>query len=98
MNSTQLDDFYRLFLIPGMGHCVNGAGSPDFGQDGSAVSTAEGASNVLDDIVNWVENGVAPDVVVGASTDGTALRTHCRYPQRSVYNGTEYVCDANINT
>ena len=93
-----MDTFYRLFMIPGMSHCLSGTGEVDFGQDGSAVPSNDQASNVLDDIVAWVEDGVAPDVIVGASTDGSSLRTHCRYPQRSVLNGTEYVCTTDEDT
>jgi hypothetical protein len=30
-------------------------------------------------LVDWVENSVAPDTIIGISQDGAA-RTHCRYP------------------
>ena len=95
-----MDDFYRLFLIPGMSHCLGGTGEVNFGQTLSTIPLNSSASNVLDDIVNWVENGVAPEVVVGASDDGTMLRTHCRYPQRSVLNsdGTGYICTTKEDT
>ena len=48
-------DFFRLFMIPGMGHCGGGEGANriDF------VSYLE----------NWVEKGQAPDVIVGAHID-----------------------------
>ena len=97
-NSTQMDAFYRLFLIPGMGHCEGGVGEVNFGQAGDSVASNTAASNVLDDIVEWVENGVAPETVVGASVDGSALRSHCRYPQRSVFNGNEFVCTTAEDT
>ena len=98
LKSFQLDEFYRLFLIAGMTHCTGGLGSPNFGQDGTAVPSNPAASNVLDDIVNWVENGIAPDTIIGASDDGKSLRAHCRYPQRSVLDGTNFVCTTAENT
>lgn len=88
-----MDDFYRLFLVPGMSHCVGGSGNPDFGQHARAIAPASsGASNILLDLVNWVEHGKAPDVVTGASKDGTVLRDHCRYPQKSKWDGKVWVC------
>ena len=71
-----------------------------FGQFGYAVpgntttTTTNGtkASNVLLDLVDWVENGNAPDTIVGESADGSTTRTHCRYPMKSVWNGSKWTC------
>ncbi|KAG6853870.1 hypothetical protein C0991_000477 [Blastosporella zonata] len=94
MNMPTLDSFYRLFLVPGMDHCIGGPGAYMFGQNGTA-STAVNSSthNVLLAIVDWVENDKSPEVVVGSAVDGTQ-RVHCRYPQKSVWNGTTYVCQS----
>ncbi|KAJ7049406.1 hypothetical protein C8F01DRAFT_1265482 [Mycena amicta] len=40
-----LDDFYRLFLIPGMGHCSGGLGAAAFGQGTTANSTLVNTSS-----------------------------------------------------
>ncbi|KAJ6479361.1 tannase and feruloyl esterase [Mycena vulgaris] len=88
-----LDDFYRLFLIPGMGHCFGGLGAPSFGQGifpGSNVVNAS-SHNVLLALVDWVEGGVAPDTIIGSGANGT-IRTHCRYPMRSVFDGKTFIC------
>ncbi|KAJ7800999.1 tannase and feruloyl esterase [Mycena olivaceomarginata] len=95
-----LDDFYRLFLIPGMGHCNGGLGPTSFGQGiASGTITPSGtntvndsAHNILLALVDWVEDGVAPATIIGSDGNGTE-RTHCRYPMRSVFNGTVFVCE-----
>lgn len=62
----------------------------------------DSAHNVLLALVDWVEGGNAPDVIVGTKPVGEEetlknekqmQRTHCRYPHRSVFNGTVYVCE-----
>lgn len=88
-----LDSFYRLFLIPGMNHCIGGPGSTFFGQSGMASNAVNDTEhNVLLAMVDWVENGNAPATITGISNNG-ARRIHCRYPMRSVFNGDEFVCE-----
>ena len=70
-------DFYRLFMVPGMFHCAGGRGVNQI--------------DVLPDLVRWVENGVAPDVIVGRRVDGDGqvlmTRPLCPYPQVARYRG-----------
>jgi feruloyl esterase len=90
-----LDDFYRLFLIPGMGHCFGGLGPTSFGQGPAAALNVVNASshNILLALVDWVEGGVAPATIIGSEASGNGTeRTHCRYPMRSVFDGTVFVC------
>ncbi|KAG6845487.1 hypothetical protein H0H87_008384 [Tephrocybe sp. NHM501043] len=88
-----LDAFYRLFLIPGMNHCSGGPGATAFGQGGIASNVMNTSShNVLLAMVDWVEGGAAPDVIVGTGRVGQT-RVHCRYPQRSVWDGNSFVCN-----
>ncbi|KAF8207912.1 tannase and feruloyl esterase-domain-containing protein [Mycena galopus ATCC 62051] len=90
-----LDDFYRLFLVPGMGHCGMGLGANAFGQGirGYGINGIVNASshNILLALVDWVEGSVAPDTIIGTAVDGS-MRTHCRYPQRSVWDGNVWTC------
>ena len=71
--STQ--DFSRLFLIPGMGHC----------QGGAATDSWDG----LGALVNWVENGQAPDRILAIGTTVFPGRTRplCAYPKYAHYTG-----------
>jgi len=89
-----LDDFYRLFLVPGMNHCATGPGAWAIGQSGlesNAVNDTE--HNVLLALVDWVERGEPPAVIIGSTVgDNVTEREHCRYPQRSVLNGTTFIC------
>lgn len=69
-------DFYRLFLIPGLFHCGGGVGC--------------GNVDWLTAIVNWVEQGIAPEKLTGAQVDGgRVIRTRpvCEYPQVPRYRG-----------
>jgi hypothetical protein len=68
--STKVDDFYRLFLLPGVDHC------------GSAASTGAVVNPGADlaALVTWVEKGVAPATLPTTSVDGTRTRDVCRYP------------------
>jgi len=97
LNMPTLDSFYRLFLVPGMGHCTFGPGASDFGQHyvtRGPVSTRDRPShNILLALVEWVEKGKAPDVVIGTTHAG-AERKHCRYPWRSIWDKTalEFDC------
>lgn len=70
-------DFYRLFMVPGMQHCVGGPGTDQF----DALAALE----------HWVEHGAAPDRIVAAHlTDGRPVRTRplCPYPATAHWTGT----------
>jgi hypothetical protein len=71
------DGFFRAFFFPGVGHCGGGA--------------APQPPNMFNVLVDWVENGVAPDYLVGTQNlGGGAVRTRkvCKYPNETVYNGS----------
>lgn len=48
--------------------------------------------NILLALVGWVERDRAPEMIVGQSRDGKSTREHCRYPQRSVWDGSQFIC------
>jgi feruloyl esterase len=79
-------NFSRLFLIPGMNHCSGGPATDKF--DGLAA------------LVDWVENGHAPDSML-ATARATAdvawpnrTRPLCPYPKQARYKGTGSIEDA----
>ncbi|KAJ7148086.1 tannase and feruloyl esterase [Mycena crocata] len=86
-----LDAFYRLFLIPGMGHCSGDIGTV-FGQGKAGTVPPVNASshNILLALVDWVESGKAPSSITSSGANGTE-RMHCLYPMRSVGEKEEYV-------
>ena len=88
-NNGSAADFARYFVVPGMNHCSGGASTDQF--------------DSLTSLVNWVENGQAPDSLVakargtGANVTNTELpagwgaartRPLCAYPKVARYNGT----------
>jgi len=84
LGGNKIDDWMRLFLMPGMGHCRGGIG-PD-------------QADFLGAIEAWREKGIAPSQIV-ASRNATAGRTAmtrplCPYPQVAKYTGTGSTDDA----
>lgn len=87
-DSHELDGFFRFFRISGMFHCNSGPGAWVLGQGGGAAAAGvpfESLNNVLAALVEWVENGVAPDTIEGTKfvNDTVQLgvafqRRHCR--------------------
>lgn len=73
LNSSALDDFYRFFRISGMGHCQGGGGAHFIGNQLASVSTMDPQNNVLLRIVDWVENGNAPETVTGTKFVNVSL-------------------------
>jgi feruloyl esterase len=81
LKKTQL--FARLFMVPGMQHCNGGPGPNTF--------------DVLGTLVQWVENGVAPDKMIAShSTSGVvdSTRPLCPYPQVAKWTGVGNINDA----
>ncbi len=70
-----VQDFARLFLVPGMGHCAGGSATLD-------------RFDMVSAIVDWVENGEAPERVIstGNAFPGRS-RPLCAYPEYAHYTG-----------
>ena len=76
-------EFYRLFMVPGMGHCAGGAGTSSF--------------DPFTPLVEWVEKGVAPATIPASRiVNGATVRTRplCPYPQTAIYKGSGSTDDA----
>jgi tannase/feruloyl esterase len=71
----QVENWSRFFFVPGMNHCAGGPAALD-------------TFDMLGAVVNWVENGVAPDSVVakGKAFPGRT-RPLCAYPKHAQYKG-----------
>jgi feruloyl esterase len=88
------DGFVRLYMVPGMQHCVGGPGADMFGQ-GVGWTWKDPQHNVLVALEDWVEQGTAPGTLVAVKTAGTGsyaavkmTRLLCPYPQTAKYKGT----------
>jgi len=72
LESTQT--FFRFFLVPGMHHCGGGPGPCHIGQGISSL-TEDSEHNIFRSLVKWVEEGIAPEQIIGSAYDGNgALR------------------------
>jgi feruloyl esterase len=87
-----VDDFFRLFMVPGMAHCDYGPGPNMFG--GVSPRMAEGPGDPTHDIlaalVRWVEDGKAPAQIVAShrtNDDVDRTRPLCPYPQKARWTG-----------
>jgi feruloyl esterase len=70
-------DSYRLFMVPGMGHCGGGDGTSTF--------------DMVSALDQWVTGGKAPARIPASRViDGAVVRTRplCPYPQTAAYKGT----------
>ncbi|TID27965.1 hypothetical protein E2P81_ATG00720 [Venturia nashicola] len=89
-SEREIERWLRYFRISGMYHCSGGPGATTIGQSASNLPY-EPRSNVLAALVNWVENGEAPEEIEGTKMsdglDANVLfkRRHCRYPKRNMY-------------
>jgi feruloyl esterase len=86
MDRTQ--EFYRLFMVPGMNHCKGGPGANVF--------------DMLTPLVQWVKNDIAPSRIIATHyvnnnpTQGIQFtRPLCSYPQEAVYKGSGNTNDAS---
>lgn len=80
---SALSNSYRLFLIPGMNHCVGGDGTSTF--------------DTLTAIDTWVQSDKAPaSIPASRIRDGKVDRTRplCPYPKQAVYKGAGSTDDA----
>jgi len=74
----ETQSFARLFMQPGAQHCGGGPSTSSF--------------NAFPSVVDWVENGNAPDSILSTAPNATPwpgrTRPLCPYPAYAKYNGT----------
>ncbi|MBV9761826.1 MAG: tannase/feruloyl esterase family alpha/beta hydrolase [Acidobacteriaceae bacterium] len=96
MGQQQSQSFLRLYMVPGMQHCIGGPGATVFGQLGT--TTAKGPSHgIYSALEEWVEKGTAPDEIIATKyADGKAVMTRplCAYPEIARYKGTGDTSDS----
>jgi feruloyl esterase len=92
MGEAKAAQTVRLFMAPGVEHCLAGPGPSLFGQLGLPAAEGKG-SGALDLLQKWVERGDAPEMILAATPkdprDPAAqiVRPLCAYPKRAVYDG-----------
>ena len=95
--ARSVDEFYRLFMVPGMTHCAGGPGAWQ--------------TDYVTPLVKWREEGQAPERIIGtqpggsvafdhlAPSDGSGpanvfTRPQCVYPKLAQYKGDGDTSDA----
>jgi len=93
---SKTQEFYRLFMVPGMRHCYFGPGATSFGAVGQQIPPARDAvHDIQTALERWVERGEAPDHMVATkyTDDAAATRTIrltrplCSWPSVPKYAG-----------
>jgi feruloyl esterase len=77
------DNWYRLFMVPGMGHCQGGPGPNQF--------------NLMGAMERWKESNTAPDEITASHVANNRVdmtRPLCPYPQVATYKGVGSTNDA----
>ena len=96
VNHQRVQDFFRLFMAPGMGHCGGGPGPNQFYNATSSFSPvpADAQHNTLLALQRWVEQGAPPQRIVATKyvndnpVQGVAqTRPLCVFPQVARYGG-----------
>ncbi|KAH0428416.1 feruloyl esterase b [Colletotrichum camelliae] len=101
-DSDALDTFYRYFRVSGMSHCGSGNGATFIGHQSASTASLAPEENVLMAVVQWVENEVAPETIMGtryingSKDNGVDFqRRHCRWPYHNMYQGVGDYKDPN---
>jgi feruloyl esterase len=96
-SQQETDRFFRLFLVPGMGHCAGGTGTTNFGNQNAPSPIVDAEHDLLSALDAWVEKGAAPNRIVASRVvNGETVRTRplCPYPLKAAYSGTGSTDDA----
>jgi hypothetical protein len=96
----QRDQFARLFMVPGMQHCLAGPGPSVFGGITAAVQPANPSGDLSAALEQWVEKGVAPETIRAVRPKNLLLALYdptqggvdrsallCAYPKQAKLKG-----------
>ncbi|RFU31622.1 hypothetical protein B7463_g4729, partial [Scytalidium lignicola] len=100
-----LDSWYRLFLVPGMQHCGGSVHDAPWYFAGASQALIlshtmhstpgymDSKHDILLAMMDWVENGVAPDEIIATKFTNDAVekgvlrqRPLCSYPKQATWN------------
>lgn len=95
-------EFFRFFLMPGFSHTAGGNGVQDVGGLGVDATPSDAAHDVVCTLAKWVEEGVAPEQLLGTrfrmTEEGLSYDSHriaFVYPNVTDYLGGDPQDPAN---
>lgn len=95
---AETQNYFRLFLAPGMGHCGGGPGPDEFGQRGG---DGDAQHDIVVALEQWVEKGIAPERIIATKFENDdhtkaarMTRPLCPFPKVAKYNGKGSTDDA----
>jgi feruloyl esterase len=106
LSGTSIDDFYRLFMAPGMSHCWSGTGPSSFGNEEVPAPglVQDPEHDIVRALDHWVVDGVAPERIVAtklaeqyssrSASKEVMTRPLCVYPKVARYQGKGSTNDA----
>ena len=80
--------FVRLMMAPGVYHCRGGTGPDRFGGSGMPEPIGDADHDLLSAMVDWVEQGKAPERVVASQVENGRIvrqRPLCVWPKQAIY-------------
>jgi feruloyl esterase len=90
--------FARLFLVPGMGHCVGGGVPDQFGGLGGDGPWVDADHDMLSALEAWAEQGRAPARIVATQTSAPLRsRPLCAYPAAAHFKGGDVDAAASFD-
>ncbi|WP_342723594.1 tannase/feruloyl esterase family alpha/beta hydrolase [Bradyrhizobium sp. B097] len=99
---AETQEFYRLYLVPGMGHCFGGEGPNYFGAFDGGLPEGNPSNDIFAALERWVEKAVPPQAIVASGMNNAFspsvpfTRPLCPYPQAAVYTGGDTNNAANF--
>jgi Tannase and feruloyl esterase len=93
MGQKDVDSFVRLYMVPGMQHCLGGPGPDSFGA-AYDLKFDDPQHSVDASLEQWVEKGTAPSTIIASKfedqdpTHAKMTRPLCPYPQAAKYKGS----------
>jgi len=96
-SQAETDKFFRLYMVPGMGHCSGGPGPANFGNQGGQSPIVDASHDILSALDAWVMLGTVPDSIIASKvTAGATVRTRpiCSFPKKETYKGSGSTDDA----
>jgi feruloyl esterase len=85
-----IDEVFRVFMVPGLGHCNGGTGPDEFGGVGQGTPATTADNDMLSALEAWVEHGRAPERIIAVKREsGQPKRTRplCLFPGVAVHDG-----------